>query len=37
MAYFAVLTTRANQRLAEVHDRMPVIVRPEHEGPWLSR
>jgi putative SOS response-associated peptidase YedK len=31
------LTTRANARLAEIHGRMPVIVRPEDEGLWLSR
>jgi putative SOS response-associated peptidase YedK len=34
---YAVVTTGANARLAEIHGRMPVIVRPEHEGRWLSR
>jgi putative SOS response-associated peptidase YedK len=37
IASFAVLTTRANARLAEIHGRMPVIVRPADEGWWLSR
>jgi putative SOS response-associated peptidase YedK len=37
IASYAVVTTRANARLAEIHNRMPVIVRPEHEGLWLSR
>jgi putative SOS response-associated peptidase YedK len=37
IASYAVLTCRANARLAEIHGRMPVIVRPEHEGRWLSR
>jgi putative SOS response-associated peptidase YedK len=36
IASYAVLTTRANARLAEIHGRMPVIVRPEDEGLWLS-
>jgi putative SOS response-associated peptidase YedK len=37
IASYAVLTCRANARLAEVHGRMPVIVRPADEGRWLSR
>ena len=32
-----VLTTRPNEVVAPVHDRMPVILRPEHEAAWLSR
>ncbi|MCR2804932.1 SOS response-associated peptidase [Paenibacillus soyae] len=32
-----VLTTKPNEIVAPVHDRMPVILRPEHEAAWLSR
>lgn len=33
---FAILTTSPNELVATIHDRMPVIVRPEHYHPWLS-
>ena len=32
----AILTTGANSRIAQIHDRMPVVVRPEHYGRWLD-
>lgn len=32
----AILTTRANDAIAPLHDRMPVILAPEHEGAWLD-
>lgn len=32
-----ILTTRANDRLAGLHHRMPVIVRPDEYGAWLDR
>ena len=31
-----VLTTVANEAVRAVHDRMPVIVPPEHFDPWLA-
>ncbi|MFH0822080.1 MAG: SOS response-associated peptidase [Pseudomonadota bacterium] len=31
-----VLTTDANELMASIHDRMPVILDPEHYGPWLD-
>jgi putative SOS response-associated peptidase YedK len=31
-----LLTTSANELVAEVHDRMPVIVPPEQYGAWLD-
>jgi putative SOS response-associated peptidase YedK len=31
-----ILTTDANNRLKDLHDRMPVILLPEHYGPWLD-
>ena len=34
---FSILTTEANQRLAEVHHRMPVILPEEHWERWLDR
>ncbi|MFL5758982.1 MAG: SOS response-associated peptidase [Thermomicrobiales bacterium] len=37
LASYVVLTTRANARVAEIQDRMPVIMRSEAEGRWLSR
>lgn len=32
----AVLTTAPNALVGEVHDRQPVILRPEHESLWLD-
>jgi putative SOS response-associated peptidase YedK len=31
-----IITTEANNSVAPVHDRMPVIVRAEHEALWLD-
>lgn len=33
---FAILTTTANPLVATIHDRMPVIVRPEDYDRWLA-
>ncbi|CAM3719271.1 SOS response-associated peptidase [Cohnella lubricantis] len=33
----AVLTTKPNRLMADIHDRMPVILRPEDEALWLNR
>ncbi|THF73247.1 SOS response-associated peptidase [Cohnella fermenti] len=33
----AVVTTSANELVAGIHDRMPVILRPEDEALWLDR
>jgi putative SOS response-associated peptidase YedK len=33
---FTILTTEANDRLKELHDRMPVIVYPEARKRWLD-
>lgn len=32
----AILTTRANAAIASIHDRMPVVIRPEHFACWLD-
>lgn len=32
----AILTTPANRTLAQVHDRMPAVLRPEEFGIWLD-
>ena len=32
----AIITTTANETLAPIHDRMPVILRPESYGLWLG-
>jgi putative SOS response-associated peptidase YedK len=32
----AILTTTPSELLSDVHDRMPVILRPEHYEAWLS-
>lgn len=34
---FAILTTRASQDIAPVHDRMPVVVEASDRDAWLSR
>lgn len=33
---FAIITTDANERIAEIHDRMPVMLRREDEDTWLD-
>ena len=33
---FAVITTDANELVAEIHDRMPAILAPEDYTRWLS-
>ena len=33
---FTILTTRPNERLAPLHDRMPVILQPRHHELWLD-
>jgi putative SOS response-associated peptidase YedK len=32
-----IITTRPNELVGEIHDRMPVILRPEDEAIWLDR
>jgi putative SOS response-associated peptidase YedK len=32
---FTILTTAANQAMASIHDRMPVILDPDQAGMWL--
>ncbi len=32
----SILTTTPNSLLADMHDRMPVILRPEHYDLWLD-
>jgi len=33
----ALITTRPNELMESIHDRMPVIVLPENYGTWLDR
>jgi len=33
---FAIITARANALVATIHDRMPVILPPEHWAAWLG-
>lgn len=33
---FAILTTEPNPLMADIHNRMPVIVKPEDYGSWLN-
>jgi|SRR5215469_4182160 len=33
---FAIITTRANRLVSEVHDRMPVIIAPADYQRWLT-
>jgi putative SOS response-associated peptidase YedK len=32
----AILTTRANADIAHIHERMPVVIGPEHFSRWLD-
>ena len=36
MQTYTIVTTAANESLAAIHDRMPVIVRPERYDDWLD-
>lgn len=36
LSTFTILTTAANELLAPIHDRMPVILPPEAWGLWLN-
>lgn len=33
---FTIVTTRANELIKPVHERMPVMLKPEHEQVWLD-
>jgi putative SOS response-associated peptidase YedK len=33
---FAIITTDANELVADIHDRMPVILAPDDYGRWLG-
>ena len=33
---FAILKTRSNELVADIHDRMPVILKPEAYQAWLD-
>ena len=37
MRTFCVITTAANELVAQIHDRMPVIFPPESYDHWLSK
>ena len=32
----AILTTAANSAISHIHERMPVVIRPEHFSDWLD-
>ena len=34
---FTIITTEANELMAPIHDRMPVILHPENEAEWLDK
>ncbi|MCK9203593.1 MAG: SOS response-associated peptidase [Saccharofermentanaceae bacterium] len=34
---FAILTTKANELMLPIHDRMPVMLLPEDEKAWLEK
>ena len=33
---FVILTTSANESVAQIHDRMPVIIAPDEHDLWIS-
>ncbi|MCC6943073.1 MAG: SOS response-associated peptidase [Thermomicrobiales bacterium] len=37
VASYTIVTTQANDRMASIHERMPVIIRQEDEEEWLDR
>ncbi|GIO24794.1 SOS response-associated peptidase [Oceanobacillus sp. J11TS1] len=32
-----IITTKPNKLVEEIHDRMPVIIKPEYESTWLDK
>jgi putative SOS response-associated peptidase YedK len=32
----AIITTEANALVTPIHTRMPVIIHPQDEAPWLD-
>jgi putative SOS response-associated peptidase YedK len=36
LSSFAIITTSANDLLAPLHDRMPVVIGPDHWADWLG-
>lgn len=34
---FSILTSEPNELMMDIHDRMPVILKPENEALWLDR
>jgi len=34
---FSIITTGSNEKVALIHDRMPVILQAENEGKWLGK
>ena len=32
----SILTTQSNSEMAEIHDRMPVVIQPQQYSAWLS-
>lgn len=34
---YSIITTEANKEMADIHDRMPVILYPDEEAAWLDR
>lgn len=34
---FTIVTTSANDMMTPLHERMPVILKPADQGPWLAR
>jgi putative SOS response-associated peptidase YedK len=32
----SIITTEANALIAPIHDRMPAVLRPEHEARWID-
>jgi putative SOS response-associated peptidase YedK len=34
---FAIITTNANELVADIHDRMPLILAPDDYARWLDQ
>jgi putative SOS response-associated peptidase YedK len=37
LSSYTIVTTEPNELIAKVHNRMPSILKPEHEDRWLSK
>ena len=37
LSTYTIITTEPNRLMADIHNRMPVILHPQDESEWLSQ